>query len=450
MKRRLAACLTIAAFGLGASPLSAHAGQPPKARTDSAEGSPTASASTAWLKLSHPIASDVVTSSTSGPVPASGVTGVRFEQPGLVGEVFASPTSTLAANLIDAAARARHTYGVPLAVTAVEIKTDPNNPGQARTVLEQLDAKKRLDAPPMSRTKLAAIQRTSAAGAPTTTRGDAVRTRTPTAAAAPALSPFWTPHTASSSTQNRLDASGRPSAAAGVLLTQTYNWFTGPSPYNRTVDKGSHDPERFDQDWGIELDYNLWNDSIPAGRLDKHPNCPWGTDDNFWAARGTATGEIRSWHVALMADTTSSAEHWGAYFDGNDFTDPCNRLGVSIGIGYPKNLNDGVDLKFYQNQLTLVVTMLTDKGTQTRSVQSANFQAVHNDCYVLIPPATKVATKPTSDCMGLSGSTGSSPYAFQGGDPYKTWAGKSLGFTAPGVLYWESGYFGARNGYPFD
>jgi len=170
-------------------------------------------------------------------------------------------------------------------------------------------------------------------------------------------------------------------------------------------DTRRHDPEIVPTEWGIELDYSLYND----GQRQAFPFRPacfsLSSERDFFAAREGGPGrQVRSWDISVQGSGgTASAEDWGAYFDGNDALDNCGELGFSIGIGNPNKLDDtlapGADVRVY-------MTVYADKGTQSRSDQQVRYQVVSNDCpqYPVGDPAVRpytYVTKPNSDCMGL-------------------------------------------------
>lgn len=136
----------------------------------------------------------------------------------------------------------------------------------------------------------------------------------------------------------------------------------------------------------MEFDFSLWHDGIPG----MHPACPPGTDDRFWAARG----EVRYWLVRVLdidrpgTVVSTNARNLGVYFDGNDASDPCSRLGLGVGAGFGSSIP--VDEHGF-SWLDIVVG--TDRGNRSSSLMSMQFQAVSNDC-------NNVFRRPGSWCMG--------------------------------------------------
>lgn len=186
-----------------------------------------------------------------------------------------------------------------------------------------------------------------------------------------------------------------------------------------TWDTRYDSPRLLHDDWGMEFEVRLYNESITGTR----PFCPSGTDDNFWAARGTAYGEVRGWSVWGQGASDIDLNAIGAYFDGNDSADPCSRQGFSVGLGYPQNIPtpDG----FGEIQ-TLI---WTDLGNQSSSVMDVIVQAVSNDC-------NNRGAAPGSWCMGLN-----TDRDFPGpGNSYAYFLNKSRGYRAPGCVTYASGW----------
>lgn len=171
----------------------------------------------------------------------------------------------------------------------------------------------------------------------------------------------------------------------GVAFYQYFSWDS----------TAVYDPNNMPEDWGIEFDLGLYNYSIPNA----HPFCEAGTEDNFWAARGTSQGEIRSWSAYNLGFSTSDL---GVYFDGNDFTNDCSRLSLGMGVGYPHNI-DALDGLY-----ALEFIVKTDRGVQENSPIELAFQAITNDC-----ENRGLPVPPNSNCMGIT---------------YRDWPGPGLNY----------------------
>lgn len=175
------------------------------------------------------------------------------------------------------------------------------------------------------------------------------------------------------------------------VFNQQYSW-------NGTTNK----PTNLHMAWGMELEFTLYNDTIAGGN--SHPLCPSGTDDNFWAARGVANNdEVIFWAAASATKDDDDIE---AYFDGFDASDPCNRSGFDIGIGFPQRISDTPS---YMAELGTVI--VTETGNQPSSKFSARYQAVYDDCFGM---------RRTSLCMNLNLPWFSSDWAgpIQGNGPF--------------------------------
>lgn len=248
----------------------------------------------------------------------------------------------------------------------------------------------------------------------------------------PNCTPPWAPHTFVNGAGNNVND------PTEVYINGSYRWYTGMNGIvnYETPDDRPHNVEYMPEDWGMEFDYNLYNDDLPGGNT--RPACPFGNDRQFWGARGTNSGdEVRSWEVWVGGSTTVSAGTWGAYFDGNDASDDCSSLGLSVGVGYPRNLNDGLTGPD-AGVIRVYTTVVADRGAKVSSVQSASYQATSNDC-------NNVGVEPNSNCMGLNVNR-----AFPGpGSDRHISVGKTAGYTAPGVLYSYSGWDGPLDYAPF-
>lgn len=359
------------------------------------------------------------------------IIGVRYEQPGLVGEFRLRSSETAAEGLRKLTERFTRDYETTPQIVAVAMEgTEVGRDSLSEAVAAM---------PTFVGAGLSAESLQAKVQSEQLARGGGVASarisgpRTQVIDNSPEYTEQWAPQTFIS---NAFENANDPSE---VIINQSYAWYTtsGSSYGNTAPDQTPHNVEMIPDDWGLELDYNLYNDIIPGGGPDVHPNCPAGTDDHFWGARGTDGGEVRSWDLYVGGSTTESAEDWGAYFDGNDASDDCSRLGLSIGIGYPKNLNDGLTTNTPQ-RLSLYTTVITDRGDEDMSVQSANYSLVGNECDLAFQ-------RPRSACMGLNLTR---DYPGPGSQSSIT-VGKSNGYTAPGVLYFYSGWDGALDYAPF-
>lgn len=279
------------------------------------------------------------------------LTRLRHSQD-FTGEYFPQERSPRAA-LVEYLSIIATDYGTQPEVVEVSYLTTEVDPNHRRNPARLSP----FDAPPASKSVVGS--RTAAAAA----RARNLAPETAPAAYLPAWAPTYT---------EQLAREENP----GIVVIRTF------AKWNST--SGNH-PRHMPSDWGLEFDFSLFNDDISG----VHPFCPPGTDDNFWAGRGTARGEIRSWSVYNSGYSTGDL---GGYFDGNDASDPCSRLGLPIGIGYPDNINARSPSS---SSYELETTLRTDRGNQSASLFEHLYDAVSNDCNNLGLP-------PDSDCMGLN------------------------------------------------
>lgn len=390
-----------------------------------------------WRYLDHPVSvSSLITPTAQGILE-----GARYAQPGVAGEDFVDAGESVATAMGDLQQQFTEKYGsaaTPLVVavslapsasgTTVLRSQDATAAGTARAAAptEQADAflKELAAAPTAKPTKIDhAVQaewyrRNGAAVASgpkaKTTTGTGTGSAPPqadsqTAAAIsypppgvnPEFGPLWAPD---KTFGGWVQSIRRPDE---VTLSALHIWTrTGQS---EGPDTRRHDPEITPKEWGIELDYSLFNDGQRQS-FPPRPACLSKTSErDFFAAREGGPGrQVRSWDLSVQGSIPGSAgggsaEDWGAYFDGNDALDNCGRLGFSIGIGNPTKLDNtlapGADIRVY-------MTVYADKGDQLRSDQEVGYQVVSNDCprYPVGDPAVRpytYETKPASDCMGL-------------------------------------------------
>lgn len=134
-------------------------------------------------------------------------------------------------------------------------------------------------------------------------------------------------------------------------------------------------------DYGYELDFKELHPTLQGTR----PDCAFGNDQFFYAARGNGSplsGEIQSFFTNVMTDARP-------YFDGNDALDPCRSLDLSIGIGKPGILPNGL----YASNLYFDIH--TWRGNVSQSQITLGQQKVSNDCNDIGQPEN-------SNCMGLN------------------------------------------------
>lgn len=115
-----------------------------------------------------------------------------------------------------------------------------------------------------------------------------------------------------------------------------------------------------------------------------------------------AGNEVQRWEISLGGGTSTSAKSWGAYVDGNDASDPCSSQGLGLGVGYPHNIDNGLDPN--RPTVTVFTAVHAERGTEIPSPSSANFQATSNDCN-LVGDTREYPTRGhpiKSDCMDLN------------------------------------------------
>lgn len=309
--------------------------KPPDRRSDSAH---------TLVPLPHPISAPSATKLIS-----PNVTGLRFHDKGIVGEYYLKPGESPQFATKDLTQKIQKNYGTQPKITGIIMKS-PDRQQAARLQQEAAGIEEAPDDGAVPRLK-------QPSGGE---KGESIPL---TKGFAPSIS-SWAP--------SRVVSRAYESDRNGVTLNQQYFW-------NETTNRLSDMPD----DWGMELQFGLVNETIDGN----HPLCPAGTDDNFWAARGTAFGEVRLWTVAGL----TSDDGPGAYFDGNDSADLCSRLGFDIGIGYPKNI------VAQPSSLAEIGTLIiTDRGTRPSSKFFAEAQAVHNDCNPL-PPGSYCMNLPPNE-----------------------------------------------------
>ena len=414
-----------------------------------------------WRYLEHPVSvASLVTPTAQGVLE-----GARYAQPGVVGEDFVKEGEPVATAMGDLQRRFTEMYGAAASPLVIAVSLVPTT--SATTALSSQDAAsslagrtdtsaaradaflKDLAAAPVAKpTKIdhaaqaewhkrndtggSAQAARSGAGAPADAQMSA--SAYPTPGPNSQYSPLWAPDR----TYGRV-FTPLPLGQFEVSMSNVHYWTrsgTSDGPDNRV-----HDPDRVPDDWGIELDYSMFNASEEGRGL--RPVCASTTSEsNYFAARKRGPGrQVISWEISLLqGNNTNTAEDWGAYFDGNDALDSCGKLGFSIGIGYPKKVNDGVspgaDIRIH----TLVIA---DKGRVMQSEQQVKYQAVSNDCTVSVW-GINVGPTPNSDCMGLNLKR-PLPASLEGVRDREvlkredTFMGDKSYFNAPGTWAWYSG-----------
>ncbi|WP_254699375.1 LGFP repeat-containing protein [Rhodococcus sp. SGAir0479] len=298
------------------------------------------------VELPHPVSAESAKSLIS-----PSVTALVVSDENLVGEFFVRPGESPSSAVESLKSISSENFGTQLRVSGVRIDSDAA--GEIGTI--ETDA---AELPVANLNGAVQAKKPPAGVAEETPQSRATLTSSP---------PGWAP--------SRVSARAFESANNGVTFNQSYYW------------DDPNAPTLMPDEWGFELEFGLRNETISGN----HPLCADGTDDNFWAGRGTSSGEVRFWS-AITASTPVDGK-LGAYFDGTDTTDNCSRLGFDIGIGYPKNIKpSGMLIP------ELVTTIVTDRGTQPSSIFWANAQTVENDC----------PFGPASWCMNLT------PNAFPG------------------------------------
>lgn len=134
----------------------------------------------------------------------------------------------------------------------------------------------------------------------------------------------------------------------------------------------------------IEMDLKLYN---PQNAGDQRPNCPAGTNRQFWAAKSEqvdesklSTGTVSYW----VSDIPAAAE---PYFDYADYDDPCTVQDLSWGVAKPQNLETDCETGACTEAPKYHMVIDTDDGLASGDTFSLAVQRLHNDC----SPQTSIA-----------------------------------------------------------
>lgn len=198
--------------------------------------------------------------------------------------------------------------------------------------------------------------------------------------------PVWAP---SFSEYRLVDEGGQ------AAVYSHYSWSNSPT---------AHSPEEVLLGWGIEFAVNLYNDDLVGFR----PDCANPFNDlAFWAKHPGLTYSAYN--------SGFSTGNLGIYFDGNLFRDSCDRLSMTMGVGFPR-----VIAEYALESYDLQFIVRANFGSEPVNVVSSGFQVVENNC----------TGAPNSDCMGLY----EAEYPGAGGN-LGTTLGMSRGWSTPGLCY---------------
>lgn len=158
------------------------------------------------------------------------------------------------------------------------------------------------------------------------------------------------------------------------------------------------DPALTPDFYGLEFEVNLYNDYddvIPDGL---RPFCPhWlfhNLPDPWYHEHFYAQNRNYTW---IASDFFSldweggNMEATVAYADTNDWSDPCNRNSIAVGLRYPGELTSLAD------QAALLLIIIAPNGNQQSSRAGALIQAVDEVACIMYPWVNQ------TDCMGVTG-----------------------------------------------
>jgi hypothetical protein len=212
----------------------------------------------------------------------------------------------------------------------------------------------------------------TASPAPTQTAGPSLKDgSTRTLLAGTQENRTWAPNTWQMET--------KASRAGGAAFNMYFSWGVD--------EKGiQHNPRSVPIRNVVEYDISLYNNAhVDQGR----PNCPTGTNQDFWAAKAERGSLVRSWTV--ITKTNGKVD---AYFDGNDVLDSCRRQSFAVGIANPRDMQPQTVVNnraFYD----MYVSIVADRGTQASSPMAAGATAVVNNCPLFVTSSNCVALLPS-------------------------------------------------------
>lgn len=144
----------------------------------------------------------------------------------------------------------------------------------------------------------------------------------------------------------------------------------------------SHSPSRWPSDWGMEIGFDLYNNTITGPN---RPICQQTTGQflRYWSRAFVDTIKDEGYVLFFGGTIPASA---GPYIDWLIAGDQCERNSLQLGVGEPRSLLNDTGYLFYVENI---------RGETSTSEFSAIVDTVSNDC-------NNAGQAPSTICMGLN------------------------------------------------